>query len=72
MRWPPPPSSWRTQPSPETAGLLAWLLDQPELDAQRRGELVRDWRACRRRSRVTLNLNEAAGVAIALINRLHI
>jgi tetratricopeptide (TPR) repeat protein len=28
------------QPSPETASLLAWLLDQPELDAQRRGELA--------------------------------
>jgi tetratricopeptide (TPR) repeat protein len=61
-----------TQPSPETAGLLAWLLDQPELDAQRRGELVARLARLPAPTRVTLNLNEAAGVAIALINRLHI
>jgi predicted ATPase/DNA-binding SARP family transcriptional activator len=60
------------QPSPETASLLAWLLDQPELDAQRRGELAARLARQPAPIRAALNLQEAAGMAIALINRLHI
>jgi len=60
------------QPSPETAALLAWLLDQPELDAQRRRVLAAQLAGQPAAARVALNLNEAAGMAIALINRLHI
>lgn len=60
------------QPSPETAALLAWLLDQPELDAQRRRVLAAQLAGQPAAARVALNLNEAAGMAIALIDRLHI
>jgi predicted ATPase len=62
-----------TQPSPDSAGLMRWLLARPELDDQRRSELA----AQLPRAAVgnvekddALTLSEAVGLAISLINRL--